>query len=122
MIKLQMSVTALNKQDGKPLINGLNPEWRERGITAVRRTNALRHSCHRFTTACIRTRMSPGIFLALSSIYGFEIGYGEWHGTSRNRRKTGYRPACFGPWRAAFGLHAADYRACVGLQLHATRP
>ena len=52
-----MSVTALNKQHGKPLINGLNPEWRKRGITAVRRTNALRHSCHRFTTGCIRTRM-----------------------------------------------------------------
>jgi hypothetical protein len=29
-----MSVTALNKQHGKPLINGLNPEWRKRGITA----------------------------------------------------------------------------------------
>src|SRR5712671_4187299 len=55
-IKLQTSGTALNKQYGKPLINGLNPEWRERGRKAVGRLSALRHSCHRFTTACIRTR------------------------------------------------------------------
>jgi hypothetical protein len=26
-----MSATALNKQCGKPLINGLNPEWRNAG-------------------------------------------------------------------------------------------
>jgi hypothetical protein len=44
-----MSVAALNRQYGKPLINGLNPEWlgtRDQGRRASRRTAAFLPQVH----------------------------------------------------------------------------
>ncbi len=88
VVTLQMIAIGLKDQYGKPLLNGLISKYL-RGWLEPKRGF---HHCGIPATGSQRValnRMLAGIGDGLSSIYGFEIQHGEWHGNARNRRQEG---------------------------------